>query len=153
MSGRGDPERDLLVRSRSALLDALQALESQSRAVIVVGAQAVYLRTSSATVALAEATKDGDLALDPRSLQSTPLIEQAMRAAGFEPDPLSRQPGALGQLGRHSGRSHGPRATSGSGWSEGAQRTDPSTRPERNAPSPWARGSCGRQRVDGGRGA
>lgn len=36
---------DLLVRSRAALLDALEALEDHRDSVIVVGAQAIYLRT------------------------------------------------------------------------------------------------------------
>ncbi len=57
-------------------------------------AQAIYLRTPAATVALAEATKDSDLALDPRKLHDTPLIDQAMTAAGFILNPMSNQPGS-----------------------------------------------------------
>lgn len=93
--GEGDdaPQDDLLVRSRSAMLDALQALAEHRDAVIVIGAQAVYLRTGSADVALAEATKDSDLAMDTRTLGEDPLVEVAMRAAGFMPDPVHRQPG------------------------------------------------------------
>ena len=72
MNSPGGTEDDLLVRSRSALLDALQALDAQRDAVIVIGAQAIYLRTSSAPVALAEATKDSDLALDPRCFGMIP---------------------------------------------------------------------------------
>lgn len=84
---------DLLVEARSALLDALAALDAQRDAVIVIGAQAVYLHTGSAQVALAEATKDSDLALDPRELNDDPLLESAMSSAGFVPHP-SGQPGA-----------------------------------------------------------
>lgn len=93
--GEGDdaPQDDLLVRSRSAMLDALQALAEHRDAVIVIGAQAVYLRTGSADVALAEATKDSDLAMDTRTLGEDPLVEVAMRAAGFMPDPVHSQPG------------------------------------------------------------
>lgn len=85
---------DLLVGARSALLDALEALNEQRDAVVVVGAQAVYLRSGHTRVAIAEATKDGDLALDPRELPREPLLEDAMKTAGFVPDAVKRQPGA-----------------------------------------------------------
>ena len=85
---------DLLVQSRSALLDALEALAEHRDAVVIIGAQAIYLRTPDAPVALAEATKDSDLALDPRVLGDSPLIEEAMTAAGFILNPISNQPGA-----------------------------------------------------------
>jgi hypothetical protein len=39
---------ELLVRSRAALLDALDALAAHRDAVIVIGAQAVYLHTPDA---------------------------------------------------------------------------------------------------------
>ena len=91
MSLPGGNDDDLLVKSRAALLDALSALDMQRDAVIVVGAQAIYLRTASAPVALAEATKDSDLALDPRALDTDRRIDEAMRRAGFL---LSGQPGA-----------------------------------------------------------
>jgi len=57
-------DADILVQARSALLDALDALEDHRDSVVVIGAQAIYLHTGSAQVALAEATKDSDLALD-----------------------------------------------------------------------------------------
>lgn len=88
----GGVENDLLIEARSALLDALAALAEHRDAVIVIGAQAIYLHTGEAQVALAEATKDSDLALDARSLGSDPLIEEAMRQAGFVPNP-NGQPG------------------------------------------------------------
>lgn len=84
MSESGEP--DLLVRARSALLDALDALVEHRHSIVVIGAQAIYLHTGGAAVALAEVTKDSDLALDPRSLGERPLLEDAMRAAGFEQD-------------------------------------------------------------------
>ncbi len=80
---------DELTMARTALLDAIEALEAQLDAIIVVGAQAIYLHTGSAEVAIAEFTTDGDLALDPDVLSSDPLVNQAMREAGFEPDPRS----------------------------------------------------------------
>ncbi|MFC7624328.1 hypothetical protein [Microlunatus sp. GCM10028923] len=85
---------DLLIRARSAMLDALAALEAHRAAVIVIGAQAVYLRTAAAPVALAEATKDSDLAVDPRELGEDPLIEEAMTRAGFYLNPHTLQPGS-----------------------------------------------------------
>jgi hypothetical protein len=91
MSTRGVDE---LIRSRSALLDALDALGRHTQAVIVIGAHAVYLRTGRAAVAVAEFTRDSDLVLDPRILADEPLIEAAMAEAGFRPDPAAGQPGA-----------------------------------------------------------
>lgn len=59
---------DLLIKARSALLDALEALTEQHDSIVVVGAQAIYLHSGQADVAIAEATKDSDLAVDPREL-------------------------------------------------------------------------------------
>jgi hypothetical protein len=71
------------IAARTVLLDALQALAPHGRAVVVVGAQAVYLRTGSAGLTVAPYTTDGDLALDPTLLGDDPLIETAMEAHGF----------------------------------------------------------------------
>lgn len=71
-SGVETERKDLLTRSRAALLDALEGLAEQREAVVIVGSQAIYLRTKSAPVALAEATKDSDIALDPRGLRDDP---------------------------------------------------------------------------------
>lgn len=87
-------EQDLMVQIRTALLDALEALSEQRDAVIVIGAQAVYLRTKAAHIALAESTKDSDLALDPRVLSADPRIDQALHEAHFRLDPEKKQPGA-----------------------------------------------------------
>lgn len=89
----GDPE-DLLVQARSVLLDALLALADHRGSIIVIGAQAVYLHTGAAPIAVAEATKDSDIAVDVRALRQDPLIDVAMEQAGFFLDPISRQPGA-----------------------------------------------------------
>ncbi|PPH15063.1 hypothetical protein C5C36_02390 [Rathayibacter sp. AY1G1] len=91
MSAIGGDSESLFVRARGALLDALEALEEQRDALILIGAQAVYLRTGDLDVALAPATKDSDFSLDPRVLHDDPLLEEAMRRAGFLPD---TQPGA-----------------------------------------------------------
>jgi len=98
---------DLLLAARSALLDALEALKEHINAVIVVGAQAIYLHTGAAPVALAEATKDCDLVLDTRELAPEPLLEDAMRAASPSRDPW-RVPPSTGpdrRGGQRRGRS------------------------------------------------
>lgn len=78
---------DELTLARAGLLDALEALDAHLEALVIVGAQAIYLHTGSTRVALAEYTTDGDVALDPDLLSSDPLIEEAMTAARFSPDP------------------------------------------------------------------
>lgn len=85
---------NLIVEARAALLDAVAALEAHKDSVILIGAQAIYLRTGSSTFALAEATKDSDLAIDPRTLGEDPPLEEAMTGAGFVLNPVSQQPGA-----------------------------------------------------------
>ncbi len=85
---------NLIVEARAALLDAVAALEAQKDSVTLIGAQAIYLRTGSATFPLAEATRDTDLAIDPRKLGQDPRLEVAMTKAGFILNPVSRQPGA-----------------------------------------------------------
>ncbi len=92
MSPPGDD--DLLIRARAALLDAVEALRPHHEAVVVVGAQAIFLRTGSAKIALEEFTKDSDLAIDPRALGSNPRLETAMTDAGFHLDIQTPQPGS-----------------------------------------------------------
>jgi hypothetical protein len=74
------------VEARRVLLDALLALAPHGAAVIVAGAQAVYLHTGDADIAVAPYTTDGDLALDPRMLGDDPALEDAMSRAGFHLD-------------------------------------------------------------------
>jgi hypothetical protein len=84
----------LLVRTRSVLLDALAALDEHRDSVIIVGAQAVYLHTGGVQVAIAEATKDSDVAIDLRRLGEDPTIDAAMKKANFIHNPDNPQPGA-----------------------------------------------------------
>jgi len=72
-----------LTEARAALLDAIQALEAHIDALVLVGAQAIYLHTGKAQVELAEYTTDGDLVVDPELLGVSPLIEEALAAARF----------------------------------------------------------------------
>jgi hypothetical protein len=81
MPGVLDPQ---YVVARSVLLDALEALGEQREAVVVVGAQAIYLHTGAIELAVPEFTIDADLTIDPALLHESPEIESAMRAAHFE---------------------------------------------------------------------
>jgi hypothetical protein len=75
----------LYVLARRVLLDALDALGTHRDAVVLVGAQAVYLRVGEADLAVAPFTTDGDLAIDPAMLAEIPPLEQALMDAGFYP--------------------------------------------------------------------
>lgn len=80
----GVRKSDLNVVARNVLLDGLEALKDHRASITVVGAQAVYLRTQNAQFATAAFTSDGDLGLDPRTLEDEPLIQEQLKAAGFE---------------------------------------------------------------------
>lgn len=51
---------------------------------VLAGAQAIYLRTGPTSLAIAEYTTDGDLAIDPELLKDAPPIGELMEAAGFQ---------------------------------------------------------------------
>ena len=82
-SGGVDP---LYVLARRVLLDALEALGPQRGAVILVGAQAVYLHTGPAGIAVAPYTTDADIALNPDLLADSPQLGEMLQGAGFRPD-------------------------------------------------------------------
>jgi hypothetical protein len=88
----GEPT-DLYIRTRRALLDALDALDAHRKAIVLVGAQAIYLRTGEVDEAIATETKDGDLVIDPEHLGSDPLLEDALANAGFHRDLQRPEPG------------------------------------------------------------
>ena len=87
------------IDARETLLDAVEALAHHSDAVVLVGAQAIYVHTESedASFALSPFTYDADIALDPRLLESSPAIVDAMSRAGFR---LGDQPGLYSREGR-----------------------------------------------------
>jgi hypothetical protein len=72
------------VEARRVLIDALTALAPHGAAVIVAGAQAIYLHTGDADIAIAPYTTDADLTLDPSLLADEPTLDTAMRGAGFQ---------------------------------------------------------------------
>lgn len=75
----------LYVLARRVLLDALEALGIQRRALILVGAQAIYLHTGPAGLAIPEYTTDADIGIDPQFLSDNPRLEDAFQEAGFRP--------------------------------------------------------------------
>lgn len=72
------------VLARLVLLDTLEALGAQRDAVIVVGAQAVYMHTGAIELAVPEFTLDADITIDPALVHDIPEIEAAMLGARFE---------------------------------------------------------------------
>jgi len=84
MTRRATEIEPAYIAARRVLLDALTALQHHGPAVIVAGAQAVYLHTGDAGIAIAPYTTDGDMALDPSLLASSPSLEASMEQAGFE---------------------------------------------------------------------
>jgi hypothetical protein len=88
---RSEVTDPLYVVARSALLDALEAIGEQRDAIIVIGAQAIYLHTGDAALAVPPFTIDGDLAIDPARLKPEPKLEQAMLNAQFR---QGNQPGS-----------------------------------------------------------
>ena len=76
---------ELYILARRVVLDALEALGPHREAVVLVGAQAVYLRVGDANLAAAPFTTDGDLVVDPTVLAEIPPLEQALMDAGFFP--------------------------------------------------------------------
>ncbi|HZQ80445.1 MAG TPA: hypothetical protein VFB25_00560 [Gaiellaceae bacterium] len=73
----------LYVAARRVLLDALEALTKHQDALVICGAQAVYLRTGSINIGVAPYTTDSDLAVDPDRLGQEPEIGELMKGAGF----------------------------------------------------------------------
>jgi len=85
----GAPD-SLYIKAREVLLDALEALGPHRSSLVLVGAQAIYLHTGEADIAVAPFTTDADVIIDPDGLSDHPIIGEALRAAGFL---LSDQPG------------------------------------------------------------
>lgn len=73
------------MQARRGLLDVLSVLEEHHDAIVLVGAQAVYIHTGSGDLAIPPSTTDADIALSPNKLNDEPLIDEALRAAGYTP--------------------------------------------------------------------
>jgi hypothetical protein len=83
--------RPLYIVARTVLLDALDALGEQRDALVLVGAQAIYLHTGDADIAVPVFTTDGDLVIEPARLKDEPKLAEAMTRAHFQP---GLQPGS-----------------------------------------------------------
>lgn len=73
------------VAARRVLLDCLHLLSPQSEALVLVGAQAIYLQTPVLDVGLPASTTDGDIAIDPDLLFDNPDLAEVLESAGFRP--------------------------------------------------------------------
>lgn len=83
----------ITIAARRVLLDAVEALADHRDGLVLVGAQAIYLYTGDADVAIATTTKDSDIALIPMRLPADPTLETAMREGRFAHDRTQQQPG------------------------------------------------------------
>jgi len=79
-----------VVLARRALLDVLETLHDHTEALILVGAQAVYLHAPGG-LAVPAFTTDADVALNPDILATAPDIEATLTTAGYR---LSQNPGS-----------------------------------------------------------
>ena len=83
MKGHGEPD-PMYVAARAALLDTLDALREHRNALILVGAQAVYIHTGATTLPIAEYTTDADFCIAPDLLADSPLLADRLFASGYE---------------------------------------------------------------------
>ncbi len=74
---------EIYILAREVLLDALGALGPHREAMILVGAQALYLHSREDEFAVAPFTTDGDLAIDTTLLTEFPPLETLLEQAGF----------------------------------------------------------------------
>ena len=80
------------VEARRALLDALELLVDQLDALVLVGAQAVYLHAPASIAQQETYTTDSDLAVDPDLLAEVPDVGQVLLDAGYT---LRENPGTF----------------------------------------------------------
>ena len=80
----GDPD-PLYVQARSALLDATDALAAHLDAIVLVGAQALYLHIGEADLIDAGVpyTTDADFSISPIELGNSPLLADLLGEHGF----------------------------------------------------------------------
>lgn len=85
-----DQPRIEYVEARRVLLNALDALRDHLIAVVLVGAQAIYLRSEGRLVGYQAFATDADVVIDPAKLGPIPPLGRAMEDAGFV---LTNEPG------------------------------------------------------------
>lgn len=77
------PPDAVTVQARKTLLDVLGALGDHRGAVVLVGAQAVHLRTNPDVVPTAPFTRDADLCIDPEQLGPLPPLQEILLGLNF----------------------------------------------------------------------
>jgi hypothetical protein len=77
------PKHAEYVIARKVLLDCFELLSEQSGALVLVGAQAIYLQTPTFDSGLPAYTTDGDIAIDPELLSANPDLAGLLESAGF----------------------------------------------------------------------
>lgn len=80
MSGEVDP---LYIAARRVMLDALEALDKQRDAIVLVGAHAIYYYAGETTLTVAAFTTDADFSIAADLLTDDPLLGDLMTAKGF----------------------------------------------------------------------
>ena len=93
----------LMVEARRVLLDALDALADHRGSLVLVGAQAVYLRTDEIALSFsASNTTDAGLAIDPTTLAETPPLAEFDDRGRLRANPTRspRHPGEGDRRGR-----------------------------------------------------
>ena len=93
--------RSEYVDARRVLLDALVGLRPHLDAFVLIGAQAVYVRTVDRLPGYQPFTTDADLVFDPARLADEPWLVEAMNSAGFL---YSGQPGIWHRTVAHPDR-------------------------------------------------
>ena len=96
---------EFYVRARAALLDATDALAPHLDSIVLVGAQAIYLHTGDADLAVAEFTTDADFSVEPGQLSDTPLLGDLLSRPRFH---STRASWRVALTRRHLRRHHGP---------------------------------------------
>lgn len=133
MSKAGEPDPEY-VKARRVLLEAVACLAPHRDALVLVGAQAIYLQVGPGDLAVAPYTTDGDLVIEPSALADLPPLEEALDRGGFArtdlPGIWTRDdveidllvPEAVGGAGRRGARlgAHGNRAARKAKGLEGA---------------------------------
>jgi len=140
------------VDARRVLLDALVGLRPHLDAFVLIGAQAVYLRTIDRLPGYQPFTTDADLMFDPARLADEPLLADAMTAAGFA---FSRRLDDGRRLGPHPrpGRSWRARNASSRASARLAslgRRVRTGTEPTQDRPSRGVALHAGRGPIDAG---
>lgn len=78
------PGAEDYILARRNLIQVLETLRYYTReAIVVVGAQAVYLRTERTALPFSPFTLDSDLVVDPRLLQVLPPIRETLATHGY----------------------------------------------------------------------